>query len=126
MTQGATVLFVDDEEDLRSLCSLVLTRAGYRVLVARDGKEGLALFQEHAAEVRLVVTDVNMPGGDGWLLYRRLRELRADINLLFVSGFSAEGRTPAQCRALDSGEETLEKPFTMNRLVAKVKEMLER
>ena len=126
MTQPATVLFVDDEEDLRSLCSLVLTRAGYRVLVARDGNEGLSVFQEHAVEIRLVVTDVNMPGADGWLFCRRLRELDANVNLLFVSGFSTEGKTPAQRLVLDSGEETLEKPFTMNRLVAKVKEMLAR
>lgn len=116
------LLLVEDEEELL-LCQRALTRTGYRVHVARDGREALARFREHQSEIRMIVTDINMPLMDGWQLSLQIRKLQRDVRILFVTG--GEINTSPQVRVRDSGEELLGKPFTINRLLAKVKEMLE-
>ena len=119
-----TVLIVEDDEDLRALCSSVMARTGFSMLVAGDGTEGLSTFRAQASSIDLVVIDVNLPGMSGWALWREILTVRGDLKVLFVSGFDATGRSEAQAAVLASGAELLEKPFTMNRLVAKVQEML--
>lgn len=125
-TVAPIVLVVEDDEDLRALCCTVMARTGYTMLVARDGEEGLTTFRANAKSIDLVVIDVNLPGISGWDLWREIRAVRGDVAVLFVSGFDAAGGTEAQRSVVASGAELLEKPFTMVRLVAKVKEMLER
>ena len=121
-----TLLIVDDEPDVADLCRRVLARSDYHVLVAQGGRAGLAMFQEHLHVIGMVLTDVNMPELDGWELSKRIRALRPDVKILFVSSVGDDGETDAQRSMLDSGAEVLGKPFTTHRLLAKVKAMLAR
>ena len=91
-----TVLFVEDEVALRDLMHRVLTKGGYTVLVAGDGLEALALVEEHAQPIDLVVTDVIMPRMSGPELASRLRARDPGIRLLYVSGYTADQLRSAQ------------------------------
>ena len=118
------VLVVDDERDVRSLIVRLLEGEGYRVVAAETGAEALEVLQRDGRDVRLVVTDVAMPGVGGSELGRRLRETRPDLPVLYTSGF-----TDADVVArglLDRSLPFLQKPFTPDALLERVRAMLDR
>jgi PAS domain S-box-containing protein len=117
-----TILLVDDEESLRVAARRMLQRAGFTVLQASDGADALRVLSEHTGPVHALVTDVVMPGVGGPELVRRLREVRPDLPTLFISGYTEEGvRTQG---ALHPDAAYLEKPFSPEDLVRKVREVL--
>lgn len=85
-----TILVVEDEDVVRDYARAVLERAGYRVLTASDGGEGLAIFAEHRAEIDAVLLDLTMPRLDGPQVLRELRSQARDIPVLVMSGFADE------------------------------------
>jgi len=111
----ATILLVEDEEAVRSLVREILSRLGYRVLVASDGIEALALSREFAEPIQLLLTDVIMPGMDGRELAERMMITRPDTRILFMSGY-AEPPIP--------DEVLLQKPVTPDALAQKVAAIL--
>jgi two-component system cell cycle sensor histidine kinase/response regulator CckA len=119
-----TILLVDDEEALRIAARRMLQRAGFSVLQASDGADALRVMAEHAGPVHALVTDVVMPGLGGPELVRRLRAVRPDLPTLFISGYTEEGvRTQG---VLQPDAAYLEKPFSPEELVRKVREVLAR
>ena len=117
-----TILLVDDEEALRVAARRMLQRAGFTVLQASDGADALRVMAEHAGPVHALVTDVVMPGVGGPELVRRLREVRPDLPTLFISGYTEEGvRTQG---ALHPDAAFLEKPFSPEELIRKVREVM--
>ncbi|HEY8963165.1 MAG TPA: ATP-binding protein, partial [Alphaproteobacteria bacterium] len=120
LTGTATILLVEDEDAVRAFSSRALTNKGYRVLDANGGDSALELLGAHAAELDLVVTDVIMPEMDGPTLVTKIREARPDLPVIFVSGYT-EDKFKDQF-----GEKTyfLPKPFTLQQLAAKVKDVL--
>ncbi len=117
---GETVLLAEDDEQVRKLAVAVLTRAGYRVRVARDGEEAEARFLEAPAEVRLAVLDVVMPKRSGREVAERLRRIRPNLPILFASGYSPE-QFPEK---LAPGYLVLGKPFRPTELLARVRQLL--
>ena len=111
----ATILLVEDEEAVRSLVREILVRAGYRVLVASDGIEALALSREFAEPIHLLLTDVIMPGMDGRELAERMKITRPDTRILFMSGY-ADPPIP--------DDVLLQKPVTPDALARKVADVL--
>ena len=111
----ATILLVEDEEAVRSLVREILSRLGYRVMVASDGIEALALSREFAEPIQLLLTDVIMPGMDGRELAERMMITRPDTRTLFMSGY-AEPPIP--------DEVLLQKPVTPDALARKVAAIL--
>jgi DNA-binding response OmpR family regulator len=100
----------------------MLQRAGFTVLQASDGADALRVMSEHTGPVHAVVTDVVMPGVGGPELVRRLREVRPELPTLFISGYTEEGvRTQG---ALHPDAAFLEKPFSPDDLVRKVREVI--
>jgi PAS domain S-box-containing protein len=121
---GETILLVDDEEALRSAARRALVRAGYRVIPAVDGSDALRLYMEHTGTpFSLVVTDVVMPGLGGRELVGRLKIMSPSLRVLFVSGYTEEG--VRKQGVLQPGTEFLEKPFTPEKLLRKIREILD-
>jgi PAS domain S-box-containing protein len=118
------LLVVEDEPSVRQLTKILLEKAGYRVLVAANAQEAAELFQRHGDSIALLITDVVMPGPSGPALLRHLSEQRHGLRVLYMSGY-ADDAVSAQ-GALDPGAVFLQKPFTADRLVHKVREALER
>lgn len=87
---GATILVVDDDDGILETIRILLTREGYRVLTATDGKEALGLMSTHstAASVSTVLCDLEMPNMDGKELIARFRKQFPDIPIIVLSGAS--------------------------------------
>ncbi len=113
---GGRVLLVEDEDPVRMVAERALTRAGYEVIPARDGEEGLEKVQQ-GGEFDLVVSDVVMPGMDGPAMAREIRKLAPELPVLFMSGYAEE-----QLRQEIGIENAhfLAKPFSVQQISDKV------
>jgi PAS domain S-box-containing protein len=118
------ILVVDDEAPVRDLIGKLLTRHGYRVLLACDGAEATGFFAKRATEIRLVVSDLNMPNLDGAMLARVLKRISADVRVLVVSGLASPGQDRPGFRPEEFAGAFLRKPFKPGDLLAKVHELL--
>jgi two-component system cell cycle sensor histidine kinase/response regulator CckA len=117
---GGTVLLVEDEAALRDLVMETLAEAGYTVIAASRADEALELAAGHAAPIDLLLTDVIMPGMSGPALARRLSELRPDLRVVFMSGYTAN--TLGQQGVNE--QDVLEKPFSPSVLLRKLEAIL--
>ncbi len=121
-----TILVVDDEVALLRVTARILERAGYRVISAASGKEALAMFDAQEAahrNIALVLTDVVMPGMSGPQLVAALRERRADVLTLFVSGYTDD--TVLRLGVDGNLSHLLSKPYTAAQLTAAVRSLLD-
>src|SRR5439155_115162 len=82
-----TVLVAEDEDAVRQIIEKALQARGYKVMVARDGSEALALASRHAGQIDLLVTDVIMPDMNGRVLCQRLTQVRPTMKTLYLSGY---------------------------------------
>jgi signal transduction histidine kinase len=114
--RGELVLVVDDEATIRSSVRRSLLAQGYTVIVAGDGREGADVFGKRAAEVRVVVSDMMMPVMDGLALLAAVREARADVPFILMSGL-LDRATP---RGGQPPDVVLSKPFEPEALLAAV------
>jgi two-component system cell cycle sensor histidine kinase/response regulator CckA len=122
-TDLATILLVEDESPLRALAGRMLERAGYRVLSAASPADACALFDTHASEVSLLVTDVVMPEMHGSALAQRLVSQRPDLRVLFMSGYS-EALPVLRDNRASRRMAFLQKPFVAAHLVGAVETLL--
>ena len=117
-----TILLVDDEEGVRKLVSAVLNSGGYTVIEAANGLAALSVYEKNAHKIDLVLADVVMPQMNGFELGLKLAEKNPDLRVLYISGYrdnpidSAPGEPP---------KAFLNKPFTPDVLLAKVREVLD-
>jgi DNA-binding response OmpR family regulator len=119
--QGASVLVVDDDADVRTLVCELLARAGYTVSQAPDGREALRLLYDERPD--LIVLDVSMPELDGWATLERIREL-SSVPVVMLSALGAELE---KVRALRGGaDDYVTKPFGRQELLARVESVLRR
>ena len=118
-----TILLVEDDAQLRQLTSSVLSHCGYRVLVAGGTEEGIALCQANHRNIRLLVTDVVMPGMNGRQLADQVLKISPKIRVLYVSGYTSNAIV--HYGVLDEGLWFLPKPFSLAALIAKVREILD-
>jgi two-component system, cell cycle sensor histidine kinase and response regulator CckA len=117
-----TILVVEDEPSVRALAARVLRDRGYKVLEAPDGSEALNIAREYKEEIHMVLTDVIMPGISGTVLVARLEHIRPGIKALYVSGYT--DNAIVHHGILDSNVAFLQKPFTADSLVRKIREVL--
>jgi len=118
---GGTLLLVEDEDMVRAVAERALVRAGYTVTTASDGEEGLAAIANGETEFDLIISDVVMPAMDGPAMARAIRNVKADIPILFMSGYAEE-----QLRNEIDIENMhfIPKPFSVQQINAKVAEVL--
>jgi PAS domain S-box-containing protein len=118
-----TVLLAEDEEMVRRLAREILSGNGYKVLEAGNGREALLLSEAHRGEIHLLLTDVVMPKMSGRELTERIRPLRPDLRILFMSGYTDDAIL--RHGVLEDGIPFLQKPFTAEELARKVREVLD-
>ena len=118
-----TVLLVEDEEIVRRLTSFVLQASGYTILSASSGEEALALCREHQGEISLMVTDILMPQMDGVRLAKLALEIRKDLKVLFISGYTKN--ILENYGDVDASAAFLSKPVSPKVLTNKVREVLD-
>lgn len=118
-----TILLVEDEANLRYLARQFLEKQGYRVFEAADGAAAMQIAVAPEAVIHLLLTDVIMPGMRGRELAQRILEVRPNIKVLYMSGYTENviGRNGM----LDEGVRLLQKPFTLHDLKSKVREVLD-
>ena len=118
-----TILLVEDEEAVRTIVSKILQNKGYTVLEAHHGPEALEICQAHEGPIHLMVTDVIMPHMSGRELAERLTISRPEVRVLFMSGYP--DNAIVHHGVLGAGTAFLQKPFTLNALEGKVRELLD-
>ena len=118
-----TILLVEDEELVRSLSRQVLESCGYHVIEASDGIEALEILEKDTGSIDLLITDVIMPRMGGRELSERLRSMRPELPILFASGYTDEA--VVRHGVLDSNINFLQKPFTLDDVARKVRDLLD-
>jgi two-component system cell cycle sensor histidine kinase/response regulator CckA len=118
-----TILLVEDDDQLRHLTSQILRGQGYTVLEADSGAEALLISEGHPGPIQLMLTDIIMPGMNGYVLAERLRSSRSDTAVQFMSGYQGDAiwhQGPTSPEA-----SIIIKPFTAERLLHKIREVLD-
>lgn len=118
-----TILLVEDESAVRSLARDVLTRLGYEVLVAADGREALSVADRCRGRINLLVSDVVLPHLRGVEVADRLRARRPGLRVLYISGYTETAIV--HDGQLDPGVDFLAKPFRPADLAHRVREVLD-
>jgi CheY-like chemotaxis protein len=122
-SDNETILVVEDETDVRRLAVETLVELGYRVLEAEDGHIALRLLEREPG-VRLLFTDVGLPGGlNGRQLADQARQRRPDLKVLFTTGYARNAIV--HHGRLDPGVELISKPFQIASLAVKVRALLD-
>ena len=118
-----TILLVEDETFLLDVTCQILESAGYRVLKTRNAEEALSTFQQYKAVVRLLLTDVVLPGRNGRDLANQLRSISPNLQVIFISGYPENAVTRSGIQ--EDGLSYLPKPYSLQSLTCKVRQVLE-
>jgi PAS domain S-box-containing protein len=123
LEQEGFILLVDDQLDVREMGKAMLRRLGYASLSAADGNEALVLLQQHPGMVRCVITDLSMPGLDGWQTIAALRKIQADLPAILSSGYEE-----SEVMGQEDKKHSLfflHKPYTMTELHNAIRQAIE-
>ena len=123
LTGSEAILIVEDDDKVRNLVCEILEPQGYSILEAKDGMEALRVSKEHGDQIHLMITDVVMPGMGGRELEERLRPLRPDMKVIYMSGYT--DNAIVHHGILSPEMEFLQKPISSEALKRKVREVLD-
>jgi CheY-like chemotaxis protein len=118
-----TILLVEDEANLRYLARQYLEKQGYKVIEAADGAVAMQIAVAHEAVIHLLLTDVIMPGMNGRELAQRISEIRPNVKVVYMSGYTEN--VIGHNGMLDVGVRLLQKPFNLRDLKSMVREVLD-
>ena len=117
-----TVLIIDDEPQVRNLATETLETCGYRVLTAKDGRQGLVVFEQNRDRIDLVLLDMVMPSMGGKECFSRLKALDPTVKILIITGYTTNGSFHDFLEQGAIG--VLEKPFNLRTLTRTVREVI--
>ena len=118
-----TILIVEDEPTVLHLSKAMLETLGYKILAAGNKDQALKLVSEHDGKIDMLLTDVVMPGMNGKELSEQILAIKPDIKCLFMSGYTAD--VIARQGILAKGVKFISKPFSLQDLAAKVRDVLD-
>jgi two-component system, cell cycle sensor histidine kinase and response regulator CckA len=116
---SGTVLIVDDEKPVVELTSMMMKEMGFKVISARDGRDGVDRFRDHSNEIDLVLMDMTMPRLDGEQAFREMQTIRTGVPAVLLSGFSTK-------ITMNGFSAFLQKPFSFGELVSTVRKVMEK
>jgi two-component system cell cycle sensor histidine kinase/response regulator CckA len=119
---SGTILLVEDQDPIRDLACEFLKRSGYTILEARDGIEALHIAEQHPGQIDLLLTDMMMPRMCGSELAVHLVRSRPQIKIIYMSGYAEYAKNNREVVAPESA--MLQKPFALDTLACKVREVL--
>jgi two-component system cell cycle sensor histidine kinase/response regulator CckA len=119
-----TIFVVEDNEEVRKLAKRILEKQGYKVLDGSQGNEALQICEGHKGPIHLMVTDVVMPGMSARELANRLMSVHPEMKVLYMSGYTDNAIT--HHGVLEKGMNYIQKPFTVDGLLRKVREVLDK
>ena len=122
LSGAGRILFVEDEAAVRGIAARLLRQRGYDVIEAADGEEALALAEEHAGTIDMMISDVIMPGLDGPALLKKARPYLGDAPVLFISGYAESDFS--DLLQDEVGVSFLPKPLDIKTLAERVKQEL--
>jgi PAS domain S-box-containing protein len=120
---AGTILLVEDEAQLTLILKTMLKKLGFTVIDATNGREALTLYQQHADEIALVVTDIGMPIMDGYELFSELKKIKAELPIIISSGFGENVITARIAREEIAG--LISKPYSFELLSNVLKSVVE-
>jgi CheY-like chemotaxis protein len=118
-----TILLAEDEPALRTLTRLMLEGSGYSVLLAKDGREAIDVFQQNASEIAIVLLDMAMPVMGGKEAFRLIRKIRPDVPVIILTGYSDDIARKNLGAVGSVG--FLQKPYSAEKLIAEIRASLE-
>jgi len=119
-----TILIVEDEGEVRKLISKMLERQGYAILETSSGEEALLVCERCKGPIHLMLVDVIMPGMSGSELAKASKPLYPEVKILYMSGYTDEAIV--RHGVLEKGVNYIQKPFTLEGLARKVREVLDK
>ena len=121
---GETILFVDDEEMIIKTGKELLETLGYKVLIAKSGKEVIEIYRAKNEQIDMVILDTVMPDIGGGEIYDMLKKINPDIKVLLSSGYSMNDEIK---EILERGcDGFIQKPFTLKELSRKIRKILDK
>jgi PAS domain S-box-containing protein len=121
-TGSGTILMIEDEDVVIEVTQAMLERLGYRVMVAKTGKDAVHIAETFDGQIDLALLDIKLPDIDGRNLYPLIMKARSNLKVIVFSGYSIDG--PAR-EILDAGaQDFIQKPFSLATLSEKLKEVL--
>jgi CheY-like chemotaxis protein len=115
---------VEDQEEVRTFAVEGLSAYGYRVLSAADAPQAIALAESHTGPLHVLLTDVVLPGMNGREIAERIQASRPEIAVLFTSGYTDD--VIAHKGVIDRGVSYIPKPYTVEQIAAKVREVIKK
>jgi PAS domain S-box-containing protein len=121
---SGTLLIVDDEELVLDVGVNMLEKLGYTVLKAHNGTEAVNIFEAHHDKIKLVILDIIMPDMGGGMVYDKIKVINPEVKVLLSSGYSVDGQA---IELLERGcDGFMQKPFTMEELSGKIRQILKK
>jgi CheY-like chemotaxis protein len=118
-----TILFVEDEESLISMIKIILETNGYTVLEARNGEEGVNIYENNMEKIHMVLTDMGLPKLTGFEEFKKIKKLNPDVKVVFASGYFDPNLKSELFK--DGVKAFIQKPYDANEILRTIREVLD-
>jgi CheY-like chemotaxis protein len=119
MERKPAILLVDDEPLTLKNLRMIFEKADFDVMTAQDGLEAIAVYEHNKDQIDVILSDIELPETDGWMMHSRLKEINPQVKVIFTSGYY-DPETQARCER-EGIEALIPKPFELEEVVSIVR-----